>query len=150
VGCNDTLRDDPGKHGSIGDFLMAHVTIEWTGNLAGAFDLRALMEMVAEDMRERADGVFPVGGIRVRAYRVDDYVIADNAGPNDAFVNFDVKMGAGRSAEFRQRYFDALFERIRLFFADLAAQRPLALSLYVEEAEGWKHNTIHLRLKRAS
>jgi len=129
---------------------MAHVTIEWTANLAGEFDLRALMELIAQDMRERADGVFPVGGIRVRAYRVDEYVIADNAGPEDAFVNFDVKMGAGRPAEFRQRYFDALFARIQAYFADLSARRPLALSLYVEEAEGWKHNTIHHRLKKAS
>lgn len=129
---------------------MAHVTIEWTANLAGEFDLRALMEMIAEDMRERADGVFPVGGIRVRAYRADDYVIADNAGPDDAFVNFDVKMGAGRPVEFRERYFNALFERITQFFAELSVRRPLALTLYVEEAEGWKHNTIHQRLKKAS
>jgi 5-carboxymethyl-2-hydroxymuconate isomerase len=128
---------------------MAHVTIEWTANLEREFDLRALMELVAQDMRERADGVFPVGGIRVRAYRVDEYVIADNAGPDDAFVNLDVKMGAGRSAEFRQRYFDALFERVSTFFADLFERRPLALSMYVEEAEGWKKNSIHHRLKKA-
>lgn len=128
---------------------MAHVTIEWTANLAGEFDLRALMELVAEDMRERSEGTFPVGGIRVRAFRVDDYVIADNAGPDDAFVNFDVKMGAGRSEEFRQAYFDALFARLSDFFADLLDRRPLALSLYVEEASGWKKNSIHKRLKKA-
>jgi 5-carboxymethyl-2-hydroxymuconate isomerase len=51
---------------------MAHVTIEWTANLADRFDLRALMEMIAEDMRERADGVFPVGGIRVCQFRRED------------------------------------------------------------------------------
>lgn len=125
---------------------MAHVTIEWTANLEGAFDLRGLMEMVAQDMRDHADGVFPVGGIRVRGRRVDDYVIADNAGPDDAFINLDVKMGVGRSVEFRQTYFDALFARILTFLGDLFARRPLALSLYVEEAEGWKHNSIHQRL----
>lgn len=129
---------------------MAHVTIEWTANLAGRFDLRALMEMIAADMRDNADGVFPVGGIRVRAYRADDYVIADNAGPDDAFVNFDVKMGAGHPEEFRKRYFTALFARITEFFAQLSASCPLALTLYVEEAEGWKHNTIHHRLQKAS
>lgn len=129
---------------------MAHVTIEWTANLEGEFDVRALMALVAQDMRERADGVFPVGGIRVRAYRVDDYVIADDDGPDDAFVNLDVKMGAGRPAEFRQRYFDALFARVVTFFADLPERRPLALSMYVEETEGWKKNTIHDRLKRTA
>lgn len=128
---------------------MAHVTIEWTANLAGEFDLRALMQLIAEDLRERADGVFPVGGIRVRAYRVDDYVIADDAGPDDAFINLDVKMGAGRDPAFRQRYFDALFARVSHFFGDLFDRRPLALSLYVEEAEGWKRNSIHHRLQKA-
>lgn len=125
---------------------MAHVTIEWTANLEGEIDVRALMELVAGDMRERSGGVFPVGGIRVRAYRVDDYVIADNAGPDDAFINLDVKMGAGRSAEFRKSYFDALFARVLDDLGDLFDRRPVALTLYVEEAEGWKHNSIHKRL----
>ncbi len=128
---------------------MAHVTIEWTANLAGSFDLRALMQSIAQHMREQAEGVFPVGGIRVRSYRVDDYVIADDNGPDDAFINIDVKMGAGRSADFRQRYFDALFAHITAFLGDLPDRRPLALSLYVEEVEGWKLNSIHKRLRKA-
>ena len=127
---------------------MAHVTIEWTANLEGEFDLRAMMELIAEDMRERADGIFPVGGIRVRAYKVEDFVIADNAGPDDAFINLDVKMGVGRSDEFKKRYFDALFDRITAFLGGLFDKRPLALSLYIEESDGWKKNSIHKRLKK--
>lgn len=128
---------------------MAHVTIEWTANLDGEIDLRGLMDLIAQDLRERADGVFPVGGIRVRAFRVDDFVIADGTEPRDAFINLDVKMGAGRPAEFRQRYFDQLFDRIASHLGDLFDRRPLALSLYVEEAEGWKRNSIHTRLRKA-
>lgn len=125
---------------------MAHVTIEWTANLAGELDVDALMALVAADMRERSCGVFPVGGIRVRAFRVDQYVIADGAEPRDAFINLDVKMGVGRRLSFRRKYFDALFARVRAFLGDLFDQRPLALSMYVEEADGWKHNSIHQRL----
>jgi 5-carboxymethyl-2-hydroxymuconate isomerase len=127
---------------------MAHATVEWTDNLEGEFDRAALMRLIAQDMRECADGVFPIGGIRVRAIRLTDYVIADGAGPDDAFINIDVKMGAGRSTNFRKHYFDALFVRIRDFLGPLFDRRPLALSLYVEEAEGWKHNSIHARLPR--
>lgn len=127
---------------------MAHATVEWTANLEGAFDRPALLRLIADEMRLRADGVFPVGGIRVRAVRLDEYVIADGADPADAFINIDVKMGAGRSAEFRKRFFDQLFAAVRGQLGDLFEQRPLALSLYVEEAEGWKHNTIHRRLER--
>lgn len=125
---------------------MAHATVEWTDNLEGEFDLKGLLSLIAEEMRERSDGVFPVGGIRVRGIRLTDYVIADGQGPDDAFINIDVKMGAGRPVEFRKRFFDQLFAAVTAYLGDLFDRRPLALSLYVEEAEGWKHNSIHKRL----
>jgi 5-carboxymethyl-2-hydroxymuconate isomerase len=125
---------------------MAHAVIEWTDNLEGEFDLRGLLNLVADEMRLRADGVFPVGGIRVRGIRLTDYVIADGRGADDAFINIDVKMGAGRPAEFRKAFFDQLFAAVVAFLGDLFERRPLALSLYVVEAEGWKHNSIHRRL----
>jgi 5-carboxymethyl-2-hydroxymuconate isomerase len=127
---------------------MAHATVEWTANLEGDFDLQGLLQLIAQDMRENAQGVFPVGGIRVRGIRLTDYVIADGLGKDDGFINIDVKMGAGRSAEFRKAYFTALFDRIRDYLGDLFDRRPVALSLYVEEAEGWKHNSIHDRLRK--
>jgi 5-carboxymethyl-2-hydroxymuconate isomerase len=127
---------------------MAHATVEWTANLEGDFDLQGLLQLIAQDMRENAQGVFPVGGIRVRGIRLTDYVIADGLGKDDGFINIDVKMGAGRSAEFRKAYFAALFDRIRDHLGDLFDRRPVALSLYVEEAEGWKHNSIHDRLRK--
>lgn len=130
--------------------MMAHATVEWTDNLEGAFDLRALLQLIAYDMRENADGVFPIGGIRVRAIRLNDYVIADDASSDYAFINIDVKMGAGRPAEFRKVFFDAMFDRIRLQLGDLFDRRPVALSLYVVEAEGWKHNSIHQRLGKSA
>ena len=128
---------------------MAHATVEWTDNLDGEFDLRGFLALIAEEMRERSGGVFPVGGIRVRGIRLTDYVIADGEGPNDAFINVAVLMGAGRSAEFKRAFFDQLFARLTDVLSDLFERRPLALSLYVSEAEGWKHNSIHKRLKKA-
>lgn len=125
---------------------MAHVRIEWTANLDGAFDRPALLALIADEMRLRADGVFPVGGIRVRAQRVDEWVIADGQGDEDGFIAIDVKMGAGRAAEFRQRFFDQLFAAVTAQLGDLFDRRPVALSMYVEEAEGWKRNSIHRRL----
>lgn len=127
---------------------MAHATVEWTGNLAGMFDLPSLLRLIADEMRLRSQGMFPIGGIRVRAIRMDDYVIADGADARDAFINIDIKMGVGRSDEFRQQFFSQLFTAVRDSLGDLFDRIPLALSLYVEEAEGWKHNTIHQRLKR--
>lgn len=126
--------------------MMAHATVEWTDNLESEFDLRALLRLIATEMRERSDGVFPAGGIRVRGLRLTDYVIADDKGPEDAFINVSVLMGAGRSAAFKKAFFDRLFDALVASLGDLFERRPLALSLYVGEAEGWKHNSIHRRL----
>jgi 5-carboxymethyl-2-hydroxymuconate isomerase len=130
---------------------MAHATVEWTDNLEGEADIHGLLELIARRMRE-ADGVFPWGGIRVRAIRLTDYVIADGSG-QDAFVNITVRMAAGRPAEFRQRFFGALFEAVKAHFAPLMERRYLALSLYVEEtdeASSYKHNNIHARFRKAT
>ena len=130
---------------------MAHAIVEWTSNLEGEADIRGLLELIAAAMRN-SGGVFPWGGIRVRAIRLDDYVIADGEA-DDAFVNVTVKMGAGRSAEFKQTFFTHLFEQIKTHFAELYARRYLALSFYVEEADeagSFKHNNIHKRFKKDS
>lgn len=130
---------------------MAHAIVEWTANLEGEADIRGLLELIAAEMRG-ADGVFPWGGIRVRGIRLEDYVIADGLA-DDAFVNITVKMGAGRSAEFKQRFFAQLFEAVKTHFAPLFAERYLALSLYVEEADeagSFKHNNIHARFRKGS
>jgi 5-carboxymethyl-2-hydroxymuconate isomerase len=130
---------------------MAHAVVEWTSNLEGEADIHGLLELIAAAMRN-SGGVFPWGGIRVRAIKLDDYVIADGKA-DDAFVNVTVKMGAGRSAEFKTAFFTDLFEQIKTHFAELYSRRYLALSLYVEEADeagSFKHNNIHKRFKKDS
>jgi len=127
---------------------MAHATVEWTANLEGEVDIHGLLELIAAAMRD--SGIFPWGGIRVRAIRLDDYVIADGKA-DDAFVNITVKMGAGRAPQIKHEFFSDLFEKIKAHFTDLYARRYLALSLYVEEADemaSFKHNNIHQRFKK--
>jgi 5-carboxymethyl-2-hydroxymuconate isomerase len=129
---------------------MAHAIVEWTDNLEGQADIHGLLQLIAKAMRE-ADGVFPWGGIRVRAIKLTDYVIADDTG-EDAFVNVTVKMGAGRPAEFKQRFFNDLFEAVKVHFGSVFDSRYLALSLYIEEADeagSFKHNNIHKRFRKA-
>jgi 5-carboxymethyl-2-hydroxymuconate isomerase len=128
---------------------MPHIFVEWTDNLeAEGFEIRPLLQLINRTMRD-SDGVFPVGGIRVRGIRVTDYVIADDAG-DYAFINVTVKIGAGRPADFKKAFFNKLFEVIKAHVADIYDRRALALSMYIEEGEeaaGFKHNNIHLRLK---
>jgi 5-carboxymethyl-2-hydroxymuconate isomerase len=129
---------------------MAHVTVEWSENLADDVDVPALLRLIATEMRKHSGGVFPAGGIRVRGIRSTDYVIADGESDRDAFIDMRVLMATGRPSEFRQRFFDQLFARVRDHLGDLFERRPLALSLYVTEADGWKHNSVHDRLAAKS
>ncbi len=128
---------------------MAHCIVDYTDNLGADADIQGLLAKIAAKFRE-SGGVFPIGGIRVRAIRLTEYVIADGQ-EDDAFVNATVKMGAGRPAEFKQRFFGEMFEIIKDHFAALYAERYLALTLYVEEADesaSFKHNNIHARFKK--
>jgi len=126
---------------------MAHAVVEWTDNLEGEFDLKGFLSLIAEEMRERSDGVFPTGGIRVRGIKLTDYIIADGQSADDAFINIEVLMGAGRSDEFKQQFFNGMWERLNEFLGDLYDRRPFAMTLYVFESKGWKKNSIHNRLK---
>jgi len=131
---------------------MAHAVVEWTDNLeADGFKIRPLLELIAAAMRN-ADGVFPWGGIRIRGIRLTDYVIADDSG-QDAFINVTVKMGPGRSAEFKREFFTALFDQIVAYLKPLFDSRYLALSLYIDEADeanSFKINNLHPRFKKSS
>lgn len=127
---------------------MPHCIIEYTDNLAEDGDIPGLLKTLADALCD-SGGVFPKGGVRVRALRLNEYVVADGTA-DDAFVNVTVKIGAGRPAAFKSAFFGGLFSLVEAHFADLFARRGLALSLYVEEADeagSFKKNNIHTRFR---
>jgi len=127
---------------------VPHCIVEYTDNLVAEGAVPQLLQKLASKFRSRGD-VFPIGGLRVRAVRLSEYVLADGLG-DDAFVNVTVKIGAGRPLDFRKQFFAEMFEIVQEHFAELFSRRPLALSLYVEEADkdgSFKANSIHQWLK---
>ncbi|MCX7892520.1 MAG: 5-carboxymethyl-2-hydroxymuconate Delta-isomerase [Burkholderiales bacterium] len=132
---------------------MPHLVVEYSANLAAAGDIAGLMPKLARVLRDqRADGkaVYPIGGIRVRAYEARDYCVADGA-PDIGFVHASLKVGAGRPAETLRATGDALFAVLKEHFAAAFAARGLAISLEVgefSEAGTWKHNNLHARFAR--
>ena len=130
---------------------MPHVIVEYTDNLAPNGDIRGLLEKLADKMAA-SDGVFPIGGVRVRALRLLEYVIADGKG-DYAFVNVTAKIGAGRDHSFKQKFFGEMFEIVKQHFRVLFPTHLIALSLYVEELDekgAFRDNNIHLRSKSSS
>ena len=127
---------------------MPHFIVEYTANLEAEGDLPGLLSKINEAMIGQG-GVFPIGGIRSRAIRLDCYRMADGAA-DYAFVHATLKIGAGRDEATRQRAGDALFAVMQAHFAALYERRYLALSLELvefSEAGTWKHNNVHTRFK---
>jgi 5-carboxymethyl-2-hydroxymuconate isomerase len=131
---------------------MPHLTLEYSANLQT--DVGALcQELAATLVAQRDDhgaAVYPIGGVRVRALRCDDYCIADGA-PDAAFVHGTLKVAAGRSDAVKRATGDALFEAMKRRCELEFAARGLALSLEIQEfgeAGTWKHNNLHQRFRK--
>ncbi|OAJ62522.1 5-carboxymethyl-2-hydroxymuconate isomerase [Paraburkholderia ginsengiterrae] len=131
---------------------MPHLTLEYSANLAGEESIGQLCNALAQCLdavRDNGERIFPVGGIRVRALRCDQYSIADGR-PDAAFLHANLKIAAGRSDAAKKTTGDALFALIKQHFAAEFEQHGLALSLEINEfseAGTWKHNNLHARLK---
>lgn len=131
---------------------MPHLTIEYSANLKNEGGLDTLCTRLAHCLAAQQDGdnvVFPLGGIRVRAFAADTCCIADGTIAAD-FVHANLKIGAGRSEGVKKQTGDALFAVIKSHFEGLYARTGLALSLEINEfseAGNWKHNNLHAQLR---
>lgn len=126
---------------------MPHFIVEYTHNIEAEADLPGLFEKVHACLGE--SGVFPLGGIRSRAMRLDTWRMAD--GKHDyAFVHMTLKVGAGRDLETRRKVAEELFAVITAHFAELQGRRLLALSFEMTELHAdlnFKQNNVHAFLK---
>ena len=97
---------------------MPHLTVEYSANLEGRTDLDALCVALLETVLET--GLFEVGAVRVRALRADHYAIADRLSEN-AFIDLNLRIGKGRTAEEKKRTGEALFATAIGLFAAIPA-----------------------------
>lgn len=126
---------------------MAHLTIQHSARLGARHDMASLCESLRAVMV--AQGCFPVGGIRVRAWPTPAEAIADGH-PDNAYADLVLRMGAGRDAKTRRAAGAAIMQAAETFFAAELAKGHFALALEIVEIDphmSWKTNTIHKRLK---
>lgn len=126
---------------------MPHLIVEYSSNLEPQMDLDALLAK----LRDRAvgTGVFPLGGIRVRAERRDRYLVADGA-PGNGFVHLTARVGHGRDAATRRAAAEALFEVLERHMQPIFDQQGLGLSFEMVEIDpvtSLKRNNLHERLR---
>jgi 5-carboxymethyl-2-hydroxymuconate isomerase len=127
---------------------VAHIVIEYSAGLRGRVDLPAFLAAVHH--AALATGVFPIGGIRTRAYAAEHYLIADGH-PDNAFVHLSLKVGHGRDLETRKRACETIFNAACLHLAPLLEALPLGISLEMQEIDPvltYKRNNLHDYVKR--
>ncbi len=126
---------------------MPHFTIEYSANLDKRLDMAKVVEIVRKAAVET--GIFPLGGIRVRAVRCEHYAIADG-NPNLGFLDMILRLGEGRDLAIRKKAGEHIFKALSAHLDPVFAQSKFALSfdMQINDKEtSWKRNNIHEALK---
>lgn len=124
---------------------MPHLVILYTANLDAAGHISTLCRRLADAMLavrdEAGKAVFPTGGVRVLAYPAPHFAVADGRaagraaglGADYGFVYLNLRMGRGRSAGVQQQTGQALRAVAQAHFAPLLVQRPVGVTLQIDE-----------------
>jgi 5-carboxymethyl-2-hydroxymuconate isomerase len=125
---------------------MPHLHIEYSRGLEGRVDMLALCRTAHAAIV--GTELFPLAGIRVRAFAADYAIVADGLPEND-FAAFTLSVGAGRSTDALKRAGDAIFAALREALAAPLATTHFALSMEIRVSDpelNWKDTPIHSRL----
>ncbi|MDQ2095033.1 5-carboxymethyl-2-hydroxymuconate isomerase [Rhodalgimonas zhirmunskyi] len=128
---------------------MPHFHIEYSANLEEMVDIAALCDHIRRAAIDT--GVFPMPGVRVRAFRADHVSIADGD-PQHAFLDLSIRLRAGRSAADKTRATTEVFEALQGFMAPALTQHSIALSVETRDIDpdlSPKTGTIRDHLKKA-
>jgi 5-carboxymethyl-2-hydroxymuconate isomerase len=126
---------------------MPHFTLEYSGNLDARIDMGKVVELVRKAAVET--GIFPLGGIRVRAIRCEHYAIADG-NPDLGFLAMVLRLGEGRDLATRKKAGEHVFRALSAYLDPVFAESKFALSfdMQINDKEtSWKRNNIHDVLK---
>ena len=126
---------------------MPHFTIEYSANLDERLDMAEVVDVVRKAAVET--GIFPLGGIRVRAVRCEHYAIADGR-PAYGFLDMVLRLGVGRDLATRKKAGEHIFKALSAHLDPVFAQSKFALSfdMQINDKEtSWKRNNIHDALK---
>jgi 5-carboxymethyl-2-hydroxymuconate isomerase len=128
--------------------ILPHLVIEYSANVEDRIALDDLLDKL--HAVALTTGVFPIGGLRVRAYRADAYRVADKA-PDNAFVHVTAMIGHGRPLDVQQRAGEEIFAVLAEHLKPLFDASPLAISLNIQEFHpllNFKKNNLHEYVKR--
>ncbi|MBA84892.1 5-carboxymethyl-2-hydroxymuconate Delta-isomerase [Thalassobius sp. S69A] len=111
---------------------MPHFMIDYSANLEEAVDWPAFCDLLRREAI--ATGVFPMAGVRVRAFRADHVSLADGD-PKHGYIDLSVRLRAGRDLDTRKRATAAIFDAAQVFLKPVLETRSLALSMEMRDID---------------
>ena len=105
-------------------------------------DVEALVDGLHQVAMD-TDGL-PIGGLRTRAARREQYQVADRH-PDNAFVHLILKLGHGRPMEVKKTFGETIFGALCELLEPVSKSSPLAISFEIQEIDPeltWKKNNL--------
>ncbi|WP_425044551.1 5-carboxymethyl-2-hydroxymuconate Delta-isomerase [Primorskyibacter sp. S87] len=127
---------------------MPHLSLDYSANVEEWIDLSTFCEHLRIAMIDT--GVFPLAGVRVRAFRASHVSIADG-NKDHGYIDISVRLRSGRDLETRKRATKQIFSAAELFLEPAMKAHSLALSFEMRDIDpelSPKTGTIRDHLKR--
>lgn len=127
---------------------VPHLIVEYSANLEHEIALDELLDKLRASALDT--GIFPLGGLRVRAVGVDRYRIAD-CDPANGYVHVTALIGHGRPLDVRKRAGERLFATLTEHLEETFERSPLAISFNIQEFHpelNFKRNNLHAHVRR--
>jgi len=104
---------------------MPHITLDYSANMEERADIAAL----CDHLRRAAidTGVFPLAGVRVRAFAATHVSIADGDQMH-GYIDISIRLREGRDQPTREHAVQAIFEAARQFLQPTLETHSIALS----------------------
>ncbi len=122
---------------------MPHFIVDYSANLHDRLDFQPLFKALHEYVV--STGHFPLGGVRSRAIRCDDYRVADGR-EEFAYLNLSLRIGHGRDMAVKQQVAEQVFAILTDWLAPVTDRHYVAVSFELTELDPvlkFNRNNIH-------
>mgnify|MGYP000001357682 FL=1 len=126
---------------------MPHFILEYSANLQPKLVFQDLFKALHDYMV--STDAFPLGGIRSRAIRCEDYRVADGR-DEFAFINLNLKIGPGRDMALKKAVAEQIFKIFCDWMAPITATDYCQISFEMTELDPvlkFNKNNIHAVFK---
>ncbi|MGI9370623.1 MAG: 5-carboxymethyl-2-hydroxymuconate Delta-isomerase [Ruegeria sp.] len=111
---------------------MPHFVVDYSANMEDRTDIAGLCREIRLAAIET--GVFPLAGVRVRAFCADHVSVADG-NPANGYVDISVRLRRGRDLQTRKDATSYIFAAAERFLSPAMEQHPIALSMEMRDID---------------